>query len=86
MDHASCRLGLGHDPAARAGFVVTISYARKSSVLPVIWATWTSIDSASSIEPRPSGYHGSMIESWPQATFTPAASSSLTRVMPRRFG
>ena len=26
---------------------------------------------ASSIEPRPSGYQGSMIESWPQATFTP---------------
>ena len=27
-----------------------------------------------------------MIESWPQATLIPAASSSLTRVIPRRLG
>src|SRR5512143_133651 len=73
-------------PAARAGLTVTMSNARNSSARPVIWPTWTSIDSASSIEPRPSGYHGSMIESCPQATLMPAASSSLTRVMPRRFG
>ena len=34
----------------------------------------------------PSAYHGSITQSWPNATLTPAAISSGTRVMPRRFG
>jgi hypothetical protein len=34
----------------------------------------------------PSAYQGSITQSWPKATLTPAASSSGTRVMPRRLG
>ena len=52
----------------------------------VIWATCTSMLAASNRHPRPRGYQGSWIESWPQPTLAPAASSSGTRVMPRLRG
>jgi len=38
------------------------------------------------MSPLPSEYHGSITQSWPNATSMPAAISSGTRVMPRRFG
>jgi hypothetical protein len=36
------------------------------------------------LSPLPSPYQGSITQSWPKATVRPAASSSGTRVMPRR--
>lgn len=36
--------------------------------------------------PLPTGYHGSLIESWPKQTLMPLSHISFTRVRPRRFG
>ena len=52
----------------------------------VIWPTWIAMCATSSMSAEPNEYHGSMTQSWPNATVTPAAISSGARVMPRRFG
>jgi hypothetical protein len=73
-------------PSTAAGRSVTIRKHSAISAGEVSWvacaptkATWTGL-------PVPSGYQGSMMSSWPNATLMPAASISLTLVSPRRFG
>ena len=65
---------------------VTMSKQASISAVPDIWQTCSASDAAWTMSPRPSGYHGSMIESWPMPTVTPACQSSFTRVIERRFG
>ena len=69
-----------------AALVVTASKQRRMPAWLVIWATCRPMWATSSMSPEPMPYHGSITQSWPKATFTPAASNSGTRVMPRRFG
>ena len=62
---------------------------RSTGAMPswlVICATCRPMCATSSMSPEPRPYQGSITQSWPKATFTPAAISSGTRVMPRRFG
>ena len=73
-------------PRIFAGVVVTASKAYRMASIPVICATCKPMCATSSMSPEPRLYHGSITQSWPNATSTPAASSSGTRVMPRRFG
>ena len=52
----------------------------------VMGTAWMPIAATSSMQACPSGYQGSITQSCPKDTFTPAARSSGTLVMPRRFG
>ncbi len=70
----------------RALLTVTASKNCRICACEVICATCRPIDATSSMSALPSEYHGSSTQSWPNATLTPAAISSGTRVMPRRFG
>ena len=70
----------------RAGVVVTASKQARMASWPVICATCRPMCATSSMSPEPRLYQGSITQSWPKATGTPAASSSGTRVMPRRLG
>ena len=65
--------------------VIALKIAALSSRL-AIWATWTPMCPTSSMSPDPIEYQGSMTQSCPNETLTPAAISSRTRVIPRRFG
>ena len=60
--------------------------AARIASMPVICATCNPMCATSSMSPEPRLYHGSITQSWPNATSTPAAIISGTRVMPRRFG
>ena len=71
---------------ALAELTVTASKSCFMASIDVICATWTAMCATSSMSALPSEYHGSMQQSWPSATLIPAAISSGTRVMPRRFG
>ena len=70
----------------RSGAPVTASKAARMPAWPVICATCRPIEATSSMSPEPIGYHGSITQSCPKATGTPAAISSGTRVMPRSRG
>ena len=70
----------------RAGFVVTASKHWRMACWLVIWATCRPMLATSSMSPEPRLYQGSITQSWPKATVSPAAMSSGTRVMPRRLG
>ena len=70
----------------RALFTVTASKHARICACDVICATCSPMCATSSMSAQPSAYHGSITQSWPKATLTPAAISSGTRVMPRRFG
>ena len=69
-----------------AGTAVTASKQRRMAYWLVSWPTCTAMWATSSMSPEPSEYQGSMTQSWPKATRTPAAASSATRVSPRRLG
>ena len=70
----------------RALFTVTASKHWRWPVTDVICATCSPMAATSSMSAEPRAYQGSITQSWPKPTFTPAASSSGTRVMPRRLG
>ncbi|EWS59209.1 hypothetical protein Y695_04633 [Hydrogenophaga sp. T4] len=66
--------------------MVTASKHWRMPAWLVICATCRPMWATSSMSPLPSEYQGSITQSWPKATVTPAAMSSGTRVMPRRLG
>src|SRR5881396_2351052 len=58
--------------SARAALIVTQSNIARISASPVMCPTCRPMCATSSMSWLPRGYHGSITQSWPQATLTPA--------------
>lgn len=73
-------------PSTAAARPVTIAKHSATSAGEVSWVACAPTKATCTGFPVPSGYQGSMMSSWPNATLMPAASISLTLVSPRRLG